>query len=243
MILGAAVALAVATSAAACGEDGPSGTYADFDPIVVDALAEAEIYNGGDRFEFIVDADGYVTAPALLPAGDVMVTLTYTGDSPAPHSLVFEGINDDQPIVAVDLPGSNNGTVTIPPGHHTFYDGAPGNREKGYEGEIRVAGEFDAASLLEPEAVLTWEATGLEFTSKPRVGAPADAPITLELTVTDGLPHSIALEQVRDGQPLVAVDGPGTNHRLLTLPPGTYVYFCAVPGHREAGMEGLITIR
>jgi len=39
----------------------------------------------------------------------------------------------------------------------------------------------------------------------------------------------------------VAVDGPGTNHREVELPAGTYVYYCAVPGHREAGMEGLLT--
>ena len=59
----------------------------------------------------------------------------------------------------------------------------------------------------------------------------------------DGLPHSIAFEDVRGEQPLVAVDGPGANRRTISLPAGTYVYFCAVPGHREAGMEGLVTFR
>lgn len=55
-------------------------------------------------------------------------------------------------------------------------------------------------------------------------------------------PHSVAFDQIRGDQPLVAVDGPGTNQRTITLPRGTYVYFCAVPGHREVGMEGEVTI-
>jgi outer membrane protein assembly factor BamB len=34
----------------------------------------------------------------------------------------------------------------------------------------------------------------------------------------------------------------GTHTFKVTLPAGTYVYYCSVPGHREAGMEGKLTI-
>jgi hypothetical protein len=68
---------------------------------------------------------------------------------------------------------------------------------------------------------LSWAASGTSFTSGPTPIAAANVPVTVELTVSDHLPHSVALEKVRDGQPVVAVDGPGTNQRGIELPAGT----------------------
>ena len=234
-----AATLAVATIAGGCVDDGPRTS-----PLIeVDVFEEARAHNGASVFEFVADEDGYVRTPAELPAGHIILTLTYTGADPAPHSLVIEGLNGDQPVVAVDLPGSNNGSVVIPPGDYVFYDGAPGNRAAGYEGRVQAEHSTQPSLPIETVATASWTTEGLAFTSAPRATAPADVPIAFELTVVDGLPHSIALEDVRGEQPLVAVDGPGTNQRTITLPPGKYTYFCAVPGHRTAGMEGLLEIR
>jgi hypothetical protein len=154
---------------------------------------------------------------------------------------VFDGVNGDQPVVAVDFAGSNNGVVVLPPGVVRFYDGAPGNRAAGYEGALTVAGHSEPPAAPRSLPTVAWATAGTAFTSTPDGIVPADVPVVLELSVTDSLPHSVAFENVRDGQPLVAVDGPGTNRREIVLPPGTYVYYCAVPGHGEAGMVGLLT--
>jgi plastocyanin len=34
----------------------------------------------------------------------------------------------------------------------------------------------------------------------------------------------------------------GTKSLSLTLKPGTYKFYCSVPGHRMAGMEGTLTV-
>jgi hypothetical protein len=237
-----ALALSITSSAAGCSDDGPAAFQAA-DPIEVDVRAEALASNGGRLYEFVADSDGYVSVPSRLPAGEVVVTLTYIGDAPAPHSLVFEGLNGDQPVVAVDLPGSNNGTVHIAEGEQVFFDGAPGNRAKGYVGTVAVTGdESTAGPSVQSRADLWWSTAGVQFVGPPDRTAPANVPVALHLDVIDQLPHSIAFERVRDEQPLVAVDGPGVNQRTIVLSPGTYVYFCAVPGHRAAGMEGRLVV-
>ena len=49
----------------------------------------------------------------------------------------------------------------------------------------------------------------------------------------------------RDGEELagsdVVTDGE-TTEASAELEPGEYAYYCAVPGHREGGMEGTLTV-
>jgi mono/diheme cytochrome c family protein len=60
-----------------------------------------------------------------------------------------------------------------------------------------------------------------------------------------GTPHDIALES-SDGRELAdgdVVSGGGVSSISVDLRPGRYTFYCTVPGHREGGMEGTLTVR
>lgn len=64
--------------------------------------------------------------------------------------------------------------------------------------------------------------------------------VALRLDNTHGLPHSFDIDELN-----VHVQMPvGGSSLALFKPtqPGTYTYYCAVPGHREAGMVGTLVV-
>jgi len=74
--------------------------------------------------------------------------------------------------------------------------------------------------------------------------------VTIEMPNTSGVGHNIAFEQGAHGAtpagPVLGASqiiSKGTATVKLTLKPGTYTYFCEVPGHRPAGMFGTLTVK
>lgn len=60
------------------------------------------------------------------------------------------------------------------------------------------------------------------------------------------IPHDIALQEGTDGPELAkgeTVSGGGVSSISVDLRPGTYTFYCTLPGHREGGMEGTLTVR
>jgi plastocyanin len=57
------------------------------------------------------------------------------------------------------------------------------------------------------------------------------------------LEHNVAIEQ--DGKELAASETitEGKTSVSTDLAPGTYTFLCTVPGHAEAGMQGVLTVR
>jgi plastocyanin len=69
--------------------------------------------------------------------------------------------------------------------------------------------------------------------------------VMVEMPNSSGVSHNIAVQQGTSGPVLGASSfiTKGTTSVSVTLRPGTYTYFCQVPGHRQAGMEGTITVK
>jgi uncharacterized cupredoxin-like copper-binding protein len=52
--------------------------------------------------------------------------------------------------------------------------------------------------------------------------------------------HDLRIEE----QPFLVEAGPGQSATdRITLEKGRYQFFCSIPGHRQAGMEGVIEVR
>ena len=72
--------------------------------------------------------------------------------------------------------------------------------------------------------------------------APA-GPITIESKNDQSTEHDIAVEGNGVNDKGEVVSNGGTSTLKVNLKPGEYTFYCSVPGHREGGMEGKLTIK
>jgi uncharacterized cupredoxin-like copper-binding protein len=57
-----------------------------------------------------------------------------------------------------------------------------------------------------------------------------------------GVPHGISVEGHGVDQDGAIVKSGGTSTVTVTLKPGTYSFYCPVPGHEAAGMKGTLVV-
>jgi uncharacterized cupredoxin-like copper-binding protein len=68
--------------------------------------------------------------------------------------------------------------------------------------------------------------------------------VTIEFDNKQSISHDVAIEDSSGktvGETELVSDG--SANAEVDLKPGTYTFFCTVPGHREAGMEGTLTVK
>jgi plastocyanin len=68
--------------------------------------------------------------------------------------------------------------------------------------------------------------------------------VTIDFNNPQALDHNVAIENSK-GEEIASVEpiADGSETTTADLKPGTYHYFCTVPGHREAGMEGTLVVK
>jgi plastocyanin len=68
--------------------------------------------------------------------------------------------------------------------------------------------------------------------------------VTIDFNNPQALTHDVAIED-SSGKEVGATEliASGEDSTTVDLKPGTYHFFCTVPGHREAGMEGVLTVK
>jgi plastocyanin len=125
------------------------------------------------------------------------------------------------------------------------------------EAEQAEAAPAEAQQATTPGTTTTTTGAAQGGAQTVKVSSPADGLTTFEpskLTAKAGtvtidydnpspVDHSVAIEA--HGKTLAESDiaADATLTATADLEPGKYVYYCTVPGHREAGMEGTLTVK
>lgn len=105
-------------------------------------------------------------------------------------------------------------------------------------GEKAGGGETGGGASLEFEADPNGELAYTTTEASTEAGK-----VTVDFNNPQALSHDVAIED-SGGETVGKTDviGQGETSTTVNLKPGEYTFYCSVPGHREAGMEGTLTV-
>lgn len=136
----------------------------------------------------------------------------------ASFALVACGGDDDETTTTTTDPNAN--TTTDP------------NQEAG--GGQQGGGGATLSFEADPNGELAYTATSATTEA---------GEVTIDFKNPQGLSHDVAIED-SSGETVAQTDviGEGETSAQANLKAGKYTFYCSVPGHREAGMEGTLTV-
>jgi plastocyanin len=165
---------------------------------------------------------------AILIGGAATFSVLHAKDEDNAKAAEFEKAGEE-----FEKEGNDDaaGEVTTPGAGRPKGGGEGGSKPKGQTS----SGPGGTVQLEADATDLAYDTTSLSSKS---------GKVTIDLTNPSALEHDVAIEQ--DGKQLadseLVANGAKTS-ASAELGPGTYTFFCTVPGHREAGMEGTLTVK
>lgn len=143
-------------------------------------------------------------------------------------------------LVACGGGDDDSGTTTTTSGGNaeSTNGGATGGAGANEEAGGKEAGGGGSASTLKFEADPNGQ---LAYTTKSASTKAGE--VTVEFTNPQSLPHDVVIESNGEDVGGTETIADGTASTSVELEPGTYQFYCSVPGHREAGMEGTLTVK
>jgi plastocyanin len=151
------------------------------------------------------------------------------GTASKPEGKEF-GIKALKPLPAVDSVGTST-----EPNQQTR---TPGSSSSGSGGSSASSGGGAATRTLKVAA----DPSALKFDTGSLTAKAGK--VTIDFDNPAPIPHDVRVE-ASGGKELGGTKEVSSAKTTATvnLKPGTYTYFCSVPGHREAGMEGQLTVK
>jgi plastocyanin len=114
--------------------------------------------------------------------------------------------------------------------------GKEAEEEAGEEGgsEAGAKGPGGTIELAAEPSTIAYDTA--ELSSKP-------GKVTIDFENPSAIEHDVAIEQNGKELAVSEIVKESKTSVSANLAPGTYTFFCTVPGHREAGMEGTLTVK
>lgn len=98
-----------------------------------------------------------------------------------------------------------------------------------------------ASPMASPAAAEKIEVTAVDIAfEETELTIPADTDVTIVVHNEGMLQHDLNIEDTDFNTELL--NGGESEEIVVNLPAGEYTYFCSVAGHREAGMQGTLTV-
>jgi glucose/arabinose dehydrogenase/plastocyanin len=172
---------------------------------------------------------GKLVAIALKPRGR-----TFT----ATPSVLVTGVKNPGPLATTPDGGLLVGEYRS----GTIYRIAPGQANRSAPAEpATTTAPAPPASSARTVAFAADPSGQLKFTRDAVTAEAGDATISFQNPTT--IPHDVQID--RDGTPVAKTEEvtEGTGTADAKLEPGRYTFFCTVPGHRDAGMVGILTVK
>jgi plastocyanin len=130
--------------------------------------------------------------------------------------------------------GDDNTTTTASGGESNAESTTPSGGKEGASG-VANGGGSDLEFEADPNGELAYTATSATAKS---------GQVNIKFTNPQPLPHDVVIED-SSGKQVGGTEtiAEGSDSAAVNLKPGTYTFYCSVPGHREAGMEGTLTVK
>lgn len=168
---------------------------------------------------------------AILAIGATTFSVLHAQDEEKAKAAENEIANEEFEADAADVQAEEAAEAEEAEGKSGQAQGGAG--EAG--GEAAAKGPGGTLKLAADPTQIAYDTT--ELTSKP-------GKVTIDFDNPAALEHDVAIED-ESGKEIAATEIITESETSVEadLAAGTYTFFCTVPGHREAGMEGKLTVK
>lgn len=193
-------------------------------------LAAAALFHDRSKTPFFIAA-GVLVAWAILVSGAGIRSVHFP--TSALQGRLVMGVSAVLVLFATSMAVV---TAKTPPPVHAYDTGASTNGVAPTVTPVSAAPANGPLQLAaNPQGVLAYNTKTL---------AAGSSNVTIQFTNHSPLSHNVTVANA-SGKVLGATPtfDAGTKTLTLKLPPGTYTFYCSVPGHEMAGMKGTLTVQ